>query len=294
MLRVIGALLVLLCLSSVVAAEGSWSSGSTEAEADGVWSKSKAEAEVAGDAPDLTDAEWFVRDVMLSIFYHELGHALIDVMQLPVLGLEEDAADVLSVVMIDRLWDAESAEAKVAAAATFWATSALASAEAGDEPAFWGVHSPDERRYFTYLCLYYGGAPDEREAMAIEFGLPEDRAVSCAEEFDLAASSWGVYLDEIYAAGAGKTLVWTGPDPATDPFAAVLKEEVEYLNTLLSLPREEGTDIVTCPGHGLRWDLKTGQLVLPARVREAAPWAQSTTRVRPESETSIEDLRWAI
>ena len=30
---------------------------------------------------------------------------------------------------------------------------------------------------------------------------------------------------------------------------------------LESLPREPGTDIVTCPGHGLRWDLKTGEMV---------------------------------
>lgn len=30
---------------------------------------------------------------------------------------------------------------------------------------------------------------------------------------------------------------------------------------LSSLPREPGTDIVTCPGHGLRWDLNTGDMV---------------------------------
>lgn len=30
---------------------------------------------------------------------------------------------------------------------------------------------------------------------------------------------------------------------------------------LLSLPREPGTDIVTCVGHGLKFDLKTGCLV---------------------------------
>lgn len=30
---------------------------------------------------------------------------------------------------------------------------------------------------------------------------------------------------------------------------------------LSSLPREPGTSIVTCPGHGLRWDLTTGSLV---------------------------------
>lgn len=270
MLRVIGALLVLLCLSSVVAAEGSWSSGSTEAEADGVWSKSKAEAEVAGDAPDLTDAEWFVRDVMLSIFYHELGHALIDVMQLPVLGLEEDAADVLSVVMIDRLWDAEASEAKVAAAATFWATSALASAEAGDEPAFWGVHSPDERRYFTYLCLYYGGAPDEREAMAIEFGLPEDRAVSCAEEFDLAASSWGVYLDELEAAGPGDSLVWQGDGAPADYVAAAIREEVDYLNSVWTLPEPVAVQVAPCDEANAFYDPEAKMITMCSEMAEYA------------------------
>ena len=30
---------------------------------------------------------------------------------------------------------------------------------------------------------------------------------------------------------------------------------------LESLPREPGIDIVTCPGHGLRWNLKTGELI---------------------------------
>ncbi|MCZ8332999.1 MAG: DUF4344 domain-containing metallopeptidase [Rhodobacteraceae bacterium] len=246
MLRVLGSLLVSLCLSSAAVAEGLWSGGGQAEGTGGVWSKSKAEAEAAGEAPDLTDAEWHVRDVMLAIFYHEMGHALIDVMQLPVLGLEEDAADVLSVVMIDRLWDAESSEAKVAAAASFWATSALETAEAGYEPAFWGVHSPDERRYFTYLCLYYGGAPDEREALAVEFGLPEDRAVTCADEFDLAASSWGVYLDELEAAGPGESLVWMGAREPADFVEAAIREEVEYLNSIWTLPETVGVQVGPC------------------------------------------------
>ena len=229
MLRVLGSLLVSLCLSSAAVAEGLWSGGGQAEGTGGVWSKSKAEAEAAGEAPDLTDAEWHVRDVMLAIFYHEMGHALIDVMQLPVLGLEEDAADVLSVVMIDRLWDAESSEAKVAAAASFWATSALETAEAGYEPAFWGVHSPDER-----------------EALAVEFGLPEDRAVTCADEFDLAASSWGVYLDELEAAGPGESLVWMGAREPADFVDAAIREEVEYLNSIWTLPEAVGVQVGPC------------------------------------------------
>lgn len=36
---------------------------------------------------------------------------------------------------------------------------------------------------------------------------------------------------------------------------------------IASMPREPGTDIVTCPGHGLRWDLSTGKL-MPARLND--------------------------
>jgi len=238
MVRFVLSLLVAVVLPVAVWAEGSWNAPKEE-------SATEAES-VAGEELDLTDAEWQVRDVMLAIFYHELGHALIDVMQLPVLGLEEDAADVLSVVMIDRIWDAESSEAKVAAAASFWAASAAESAEAGYEPAFWGVHSPDERRYFTYLCLYYGGAPEEREAMAIDFGLPEDRAASCPDEFDLAASSWGVYLDELEAAGPGESLVWQGEVEPSDYVAAAIKEEVDYLNSIWTLPEPVRVQVAPC------------------------------------------------
>lgn len=195
---------------------------------------------------ELTDAEWHVRDVMVAIFYHELGHALIDVMQLPVLGLEEDAADVLSVVMIDRLWDAESSEQKVSAAANFWASSALETAETGELPALWGVHSPDERRYYTYLCLYFGGAPDQRAQFAATFELPEDRAASCPNEFDLAASSWGVFLDELEAAGPGNSLVWNGKPQPDDYVSAAIKDEVDYLNSILTLPETVMVQVAPC------------------------------------------------
>ncbi len=259
MLRVICSVFLLLSLAFGAAAEslgykGAADTGSGEA--------------LAGEEVELTDAEWHVRDVMLSIFYHELGHALIDVMQLPVLGLEEDAADVLSVVMIDRLWDAESSEAKVAAAADFWWTSAIETAEAGYEPAFWGVHSPDERRYFTYLCLYYGGAPEEREALAVEYGLPEDRAVTCPEEFDLAAASWGGYLDELEAAGPGESLVWQGESETADCVEAAILEEVEYLNSIWTLPEEVGVQVAPCEEANAFYDPEAKMVTMCSEMAE--------------------------
>ena len=264
MVRMFGSLLLFLSLAFGAAAQTLGVKGPEEG--------TEGEA-LAGEELQLTDAEWYARDVMLAIFYHEMGHALIDVMQLPVLGLEEDAADVLSVVMIDRLWDAESSEAKVAAVASFWGTSALESAEAGYETAYWGVHSPDERRYFTYLCLYYGGAPEEREALAIDFGLPEDRAATCADEFDLAAGSWGVFLDELEAAGPGESLVWMGEGEPADFVEAAILEEVQYLNSIWTLPVEVGVQVGPCDEANAFYDPSERMITM---CTELADYALST------------------
>lgn len=45
----------------------------------------------------------FIAANILAVFYHELGHAVIDVEDLPIYGQEEDAADVFSIFMIDAL-----------------------------------------------------------------------------------------------------------------------------------------------------------------------------------------------
>lgn len=238
------------------------------AMADGIsWADAAAE-----DAPpvDADMALAMAQDAMVSVFYHELGHALIDILEPPVLGLEEDAADVLSVLLINELWDEASSEAKLRATAGFWAANLAASAEGEEMPLNYGVHSPDDRRYFTYVCLWYGASPDTREAVAIDLGLPEERAVTCPDEFDLANRSWGPYLDATYEAGAGTSLVWTGPAPDEDPFAAVLKDEVDYLNTVLSLPRKLTVAYGACDMANAFYDPSVTGITM---CSELAEWA---------------------
>lgn len=207
------------------------------------------------------DSTELARDVMQAIFYHEFGHALIDVMQLPVLGLEEDASDVLSVVMIDRLWEPESAESKLRAAAGFWARSAAETAAAGGAPDLWGVHSPDERRYGTYVCLFYGASPDTRQALAEELGLPEDRAASCPDEWALAQNSWGKYLDELQDSGAGETLQWVG-ETDDNPITAALHEEVTYLNSIMTLPTPISVQVASCDEVNAFYDPETKTITM--------------------------------
>ena len=52
----------------------------------------------------------YIESNTLAIFYHELGHALIDVLNIPIYGQEEDAADVLSVVLFDEIYEKEDSD----------------------------------------------------------------------------------------------------------------------------------------------------------------------------------------
>ncbi len=66
-----------------------------------------------GTTAQAQDAEEYIRDNILSIFYNELGHALIDLLELPIFGQEEDAADVASVMLMHVLYEEEAAQVMV-------------------------------------------------------------------------------------------------------------------------------------------------------------------------------------
>ena len=52
-----------------------------------------ASAQSAFQFPEDEAESAFIANEVIATFYHELGHALIDVLHLPVLGKQEDAAD---------------------------------------------------------------------------------------------------------------------------------------------------------------------------------------------------------
>ena len=89
---------------------------------------------------------------------------------LPVFGQEEDAADVLSVVLIDAFYDEETAVQITYDAAYGFLGYADEQAETGEEPAFWDTHGPDLQRHYTLVCLFYGADAEERDDVAQELG----------------------------------------------------------------------------------------------------------------------------
>jgi hypothetical protein len=210
---------------------------------------------------ELTAEEAYAQNIFLSIMYHEMGHALIDIMQLPVLGLEEDAADVMSVVLMQQFWEAEPAEDIARSAAEFWSANVEYWKAEGVEETYWDVHSPDARRVSTYVCLFYGADPDNRVDFAADMGLPDDREATCPDEFTLANDSWGVYLSEIEDAGAGQTIVFAG-DAAADGYSALVQSEVDWMNERMSLPGTLTIKIESCGESNAFYDPETKSITM--------------------------------
>jgi len=208
------------------------------AQAFALWALS-CSAALADEAQDA-----FVESNLLSIFYHELGHAVIDVARVPIFGQEEDAADVMSILMIDALFKEQPAQ-DIAYDAAF---GFQAGADDAYEPAYWDVHGPDLQRYYTLVCLFYGANPDAREDLAIELGLPEERAIGCEDEFSLANDSWGPIWDDLEAKAPGKSLRFVEPKGklAESLSAEVLRYEVDALNATFALPRIVDVRIESC------------------------------------------------
>ncbi len=205
----------------------------------------------------------FVEANILGIFYHELGHALIDLLEMPVYGQEEDAADVLSILLIDLLYEEDAAlDLAYHVSDGFW-TEAIERAEDGDEIAFWGVHGPDEQRFYNTVCLFYGGNPDSRDDFAADMGLPEERAETCPDEYDLAYDSWGVVLDEITGSGDSFELV-IDPDHADTLTAQLMIEEIAAMNDDFILPETLLVRIESCGEANAFYDPYYAEIIMCA------------------------------
>lgn len=197
----------------------------------------------AFEMPEDEDAAQFVTSNVIATFYHELGHALIDVLDLPVLGKEEDAADSLSAVLTHQIWNEEAATQITYD--TAFAYSLYAEDPEDWDGAFADTHSLNQQRYYTLVCLFYGADPKAREQVAVDLELPEDRAEWCEEEFTQADESWAAMLDGLEPTKTSKGLVLVDTDQ-DDPIAQILIEEIDALNETYGLPQEVSVSVEPC------------------------------------------------
>lgn len=182
----------------------------------------------------------FVAANLVAIYYHELGHALIDIMELPIFGQEEDAADVLSAVLIHDFYKEATAQRIARATAVGFLGDRSISEAQRARVNYWDVHGPDLQRYYTFVCLIFGANPRERRSLARELRLPEGRMKTCPEEFAQAENAWGPVIQRLIDAGPGKSIRFLA-DYRVGEYgrftAEIIRREVDTMNAGLSLPK---------------------------------------------------------
>ncbi len=150
----------------------------------------------AGMEPDPDLALNLVYDNLLFTVYHELGHALVDMLGLPITGREEDVADQVAVwLMLMSLDEGEGMAATLNAADFFYAPP-----QEGDHPDFWDSHGLDIQRYHNIVCWAYGYDPDHTAAAFgrhLDEALPPDRRSACGDEFARMDKSFRALLDKV-------------------------------------------------------------------------------------------------
>jgi len=117
---------------------------------------------------------------------HELGHALIAELKIPVLGREEDAADQLATILLLASRDGlrGSLIQKVRSIGIELRIEAVE-----DEVTYWDSHSPAIQRFYNILCLAYGMNPEPFAGFVESNWLPFERGWYCDIEHQQALSA---------------------------------------------------------------------------------------------------------
>jgi len=142
------------------------------------------ERTAAGAAQYGISREAAVYGAVTYVLLHECSHAVFALLQVPILGREEDAADHVAALVLLR---AGKAVARRALSGAAWMYKHDASTRAPDESDFSDVHALDAQRLYNVLCMAYGSDPESYAGMVEKGYLPKDRAEGCHEEYEQVA-----------------------------------------------------------------------------------------------------------
>lgn len=202
------------------------------------------------------EAQDFITANIISALYHEFAHALIDVTNAPLTTPPEDAADILSILLLDDFWQ-EDAASSITALTAF--SFDLAAQEAED-PAFWRAHGLTSDRYYHQVCLFHGADPAARASLAEEFGISDKQAAACVQEFATASAGWRALLDDLATQTPTKLNQFNGD--TTSDIATLLAQEARDLNASFALPKPIKVTLADCGAEDVRFDPKSTTITI--------------------------------
>lgn len=125
------------------------------------------------------------------IFFHEVGHALVGELDLPVVGREEDVADEFSTMIMA----SDPGAVPIALAGAFWFDLMSKNQDPSKLP-FWDEHSLNQQRAYEILTLLYGSNPQQYKE--IEQRVPAERLRRAQFDYEKKKRAW-VRLLQPYA-----------------------------------------------------------------------------------------------
>jgi Putative metallopeptidase len=145
---------------------------------------------------------------LVDVFLHESGHAVFDLLKIPLFGREEDAADQFSAYIMLH-FGKEDAHRLIEGSAYQYKADLQKSQGSTAITKFANVHGTPAQRFYNVLCIAYG-ADQTLFADVVQKGyLPEDRADGCDGEYEQIAYAFkaliGPHLDKALASKVLKT-----------------------------------------------------------------------------------------
>jgi hypothetical protein len=141
--------------------------------------------DVLRHAPDATTAAGITRQDAIvgptvEVFLHEVAHAIFNLLKVPILGREEDAADQIADYMILHL-DEDIARQVVLGVGYMYGHEMQSQTQGLQQ--FANVHGVSAQRFYNVLCMAYGADPKLFGDVVERGYLPESRAETCGDEY---------------------------------------------------------------------------------------------------------------
>jgi plastocyanin len=196
----------------------------------------------------IDDLDYSVLNVIENVFYHELGHAFLDVYDITYSGTQENVADQFSSYFsLEFLYDDDpentiGLDVMQDAAWDYW----LISEKYTDLPltAFADTHSLDKQRFYNLACWTYGSYPNESQWMLNNGWILENRESWCEEEYNQLVKFWDEKFENNFQDGVMTSPVTT---PQQQTQAPVVKEVTVINSVGSSTPGCEETNSCFIP-----------------------------------------------
>jgi Putative metallopeptidase len=213
----------------------------------------------------------FVTGNMLFVGFHELGHAVIQELGLPVLGREEDAADSFATLALLKIGTDFSYNVLIQAARG-WFLMDRRDRKEGDMLEFYDEHGLDKQRAYEIVCLMVGSNEDQFKELADWVQMPASRQDTCAGDYSNAQFSWKAELkphlrahdqpkskiDVVYGPVAGKLDVYARSFHAI----GFLETIAGYAADLVVWPHPISIVMQSCGDANAEWKIAVRQEIL--------------------------------